>query len=66
MLNIFLEKLKKQGVTQKKIEEKTGLTQSYISKLKRGTAKPSIDTVILLADTFGVTTDEVLGRDKKE
>lgn len=63
MLDKFLNELKKMGITQKQIEEKTGLTQSYISKLKRGTALPSIETVILLADTFRVTTDRVLGRE---
>jgi transcriptional regulator with XRE-family HTH domain len=61
MIEQFLREIRKEGIKQKDIEARTGLTQSYISKLSRG-ATPSIETVILLADTFHVSTDKILGR----
>lgn len=63
MIENFLKELKEKGMKQEEIQEVTGLTQSYISRLAKG-AKPSIDTVIKFADAFGVTTDKVLGREK--
>lgn len=65
MITEFLKELKKQGYTQEKIEQITGITQSAISKLARG-ATPSLETVIKLADSFDTTTDEVLGRVKSD
>lgn len=63
MIEKFLEELKTRGLKQEDIQRLTGITQSYISRLSRG-ATPSLETVIRLADTFDVSTDEVLGREK--
>ncbi len=61
MISKFLEKLAFQGWKQKQISEKTGIPQAFISKLQNG-ANCSLDTLIKIADAFGVTTDEVLNR----
>lgn len=63
MIEIFLEEMKIRGWKQIDIANKTGLKTPYLSKLADG-ANCSIETVIKIADAFGVTTDEVLGRDK--
>lgn len=65
MLSDFFKKLKEEGLKQKDIEERTGLTHGYISKLTRG-AKPSLDTLILFSDKFHVSIDEILGRKIEE
>lgn len=65
MIELFIKELKEKGYKQEEIQKLTGLSQGYISRLSRG-AKPSLETVIKLADVFGVTTDEVLGRRKNK
>lgn len=64
MIEKFLKELAAKGLKQEEIQKLTGLTQGYISRLSRG-AKPSLETVIKLAEVFEVTTDEVLGRKQK-
>ncbi|MBT1074459.1 helix-turn-helix domain-containing protein [Geobacter grbiciae] len=64
MVEQFLKSVTEKGLKQEDIQRLTGLTQSYISRLLRG-ATPSLETVIKLADVFGVSTDEVLGRKPK-
>ena len=42
-------------LTQKQLSEKTGIYQSDISKLERGSANPSISTLRRLADAMDMT-----------
>ena|SRR6266540_651213 len=64
MVESFLKKLKAKGWKQKDIAEKCGFVPNYISGLING-SNCSIETVIKIADAFGVSTDEVLGRSNK-
>lgn len=61
MINLFLEKLQAEGLTQTQIAAKTGLSQSVISKLLKG-GNCNLETAIKFADAFGVSIDEVIGR----
>lgn len=61
MIENFLKELEFKGWKQREISEKTGLLQNYISKLLHG-GNCSLETVIKIADAFGVSTDTVLGR----
>ena len=64
---IFREKLyqlrKKAGLTQGELAERLGMTASAIGMYERGKREPDIDTLILIADFFGIRTDELLGID---
>ena len=52
---INLERLlQEKGITQAKLSEEIGTTQSVISAYVRGT-KPKIDMAIKIADYFGVS-----------
>jgi len=62
MFEDFLKRLKEEGWTQAEIAQKTGLTQSFISKLYNSDKGCSIETAIALADAFGATLDEIVGR----
>lgn len=44
-------------VTQKKVEELTGITQSDVSKYERGEGNPSLDTLSRLAESVGKAVD---------
>lgn len=43
------------GITQKELSERTGISQSDISKLESGNANPSIRTLKRLAKGMGMT-----------
>lgn len=52
------------GMTQDDLAVKAGVTCPAVSKWERGLAYPRMDTLVLLADIFGVTTDALFGRDQ--
>lgn len=52
---------KNQGWTQEQLGEKVGVSAQAVSKWENDIACPDIATLPLLADLFGVTTDELLG-----
>lgn len=45
------------GLTQEELGKRVGLTPSAISNIEKSTSYPSIDTLIKLAEFFGVTLD---------
>lgn len=52
---------KKANITQQKLAEEIGVSRSAISMWETDICQPDYDTMIRLADYFGVTTDELLG-----
>lgn len=57
----FIKKLKAEGMTQKEIAEKCGISQQVVSKLEKG-GGCDLSTAWKIADAFGVSIDEVAGR----
>ena len=56
----------KQGLTQKELAEKLHVTAQAVSRWENGEVEPSIGTISLMAEIFGITTDELIGGlDKK-
>ena len=54
---------KKAGWSQQKLAEKAGLSYNTITKIEQGAATmPTIQTVVKIADAFGISMDEVLER----
>ncbi|GHU57410.1 hypothetical protein AGMMS49975_22970 [Clostridia bacterium] len=47
--------------TQEELANKVNSTSSNISKYEAGVREPSLDTLILLAKTFDVTVDYLIG-----
>jgi len=53
--------------SQQKLAEKAGLSYNTITKIEQGAAKePTIQTMIKIADAFGITLDELVGRETKQ
>jgi transcriptional regulator with XRE-family HTH domain len=48
---------KKRGITQKELAEKMGTTQAVISRLENATVKPSMETIIKVAEALGAVVD---------
>lgn len=63
-----LKKLRKEkGLTQISLQMKTGIEQALLSKFENGERVPPTETLIKLAEFYGVSIDYILCRtDKKE
>ena len=53
------------GMTQAQLAERLGLTKSVISAYERDVRLPTYDTLISITRIFNVTSDYLLGIDKK-
>jgi len=50
------------GLTKTQLAQTLKLSDNIVGRWESGERMPSIDTLSLLADFFGVTTDYLLGR----
>ena len=66
MLAKRLKELRKErNWTQQKLAEKAGLSFNAITKIEQGAAKhPTLKTLLKLADTFEISLDALIGRNK--
>jgi len=56
---------KKSGWSQQKLAEEAGLSYNTITKIEQGAAtKPTIQTMIKIADAFQISIDELVGHKK--
>lgn len=64
MLSKRLKELRKEkSWSQQKLAEKAGLSFNAVTKIEQGLAKhPTLKTLIKIADAFGVSLDELVGR----
>jgi transcriptional regulator with XRE-family HTH domain len=64
-LAVFDEVVAKQGVTDKDIADKIGISNSHISQMRSGNRYPTTEQVLILCDTYGYDLAYVIrGRDK--
>lgn len=57
---------KKAGLSQEALAERLGISRQAVSKWETGDAVPEISKLLLLANTFGVSTDWLLSDDEPE
>ena len=60
------ENRKRLGLTQDSLAEKLGITAQAVSKWENDQSCPDITMLPRLAEIFGITTDELLGREKAQ
>jgi len=60
------ENRKRLKLTQDQLAEKLGVTAQAVSKWENDQSCPDIGTLPAIADIFGITTDELLGRSAKD
>ncbi len=58
--NRLLQYRKKHNLSQEELAAKIGVSRQAISKWERAEASPDTDNLILLADIYGVTLDELI------
>ena len=51
------------GLTQSELARQTKISQQNISNWERGIKEPGITFCVTLADFYGITLDELVGRD---
>jgi transcriptional regulator with XRE-family HTH domain len=67
MLSDRIRALRKEhGYSQEQMARKLHLTQGAISQWENGLTVPAADQLMILADVFGITVDELLGREQQE
>lgn len=68
MMQNNLRKLRKEkGLSQIAVQMQTGIEQALISKYENGERVPPSETLMQLADFYGVSMDYIMGRtDRKE
>lgn len=62
MNNKLRELRKKKGYTQLALQMKTGIEQALLSKFETGERVPPTETLVRLADFYGVSIDYILCR----
>ncbi|MBD5132584.1 MAG: helix-turn-helix transcriptional regulator [Clostridiales bacterium] len=55
---------KRRNKTLMQVEADTGISNSNLSRWENGKVLPNIDFCVILADYYGITLDELIGRDK--
>ena len=58
--NRLLQYRKLHNLSQEELAEKIGVSRQAVSKWERAEASPDTDNLILLAEVYGVTLDELL------
>lgn len=61
MYDVFMQLMEEKGVTAYRVAKDTGITQATLSRWKTGRVSPSIETLQVLAEYFGVTIDYLMG-----
>jgi transcriptional regulator with XRE-family HTH domain len=56
----------KKGLTLQKLEEKTGFTKGYLSKVENTKKAPPVSTLIVLAKTLEVSLSEIFGEKEEK
>ena len=60
-IGIRIRRLRKEkGLTQQKLAEMSGMEPSNISHIERGTTKLSLPSIVYIANSLGVTVDDLL------
>ncbi|MBQ8427858.1 MAG: helix-turn-helix transcriptional regulator [Clostridia bacterium] len=54
------------GYSQRDLAKATGIRQQNISRWENNQAIPSIENCEILADFYGITIDELIGRELKD
>ena len=68
LYDFFPEEIKRRriemGLNRHALAKKMGMKRDCIDKWETGASLPRVDSLCDLADAFGCTTDELLGRGK--
>lgn len=62
----LFELMNKQGLTAKELSVKTGISETSISDWRKGISAPTIDYLIVLADTLNISIDCLVGRTEQK
>ena len=63
--NRLLQYRKKMNLSQEELAARIGVSRQAVSKWERAEASPDTDNLILLADIYGVSLDELLKGEKE-
>lgn len=53
----------KQGLSMRKLAERSGVSQPFISSIESGKKQPTLDSLLKLSDGLGITLIDLLGEE---
>jgi len=56
---------KHQPKTQRELSESIGIPTAVLNRAINGTSTPAVEAIVKIAKYYGISTDELLGVDKK-
>ena len=59
LMGQLIEARKTQGISQKRLEELSGVSQPVISRMERGTTNPQVNTLLKVLRPLGLTLEIV-------
>lgn len=62
----FARLRKEKGLTQEEVQERSGLSQQYISGLEQGRRNPTVVTLFELAEAIGVSHVQLVEPDGRD
>ncbi|WP_456316386.1 helix-turn-helix domain-containing protein [Teichococcus vastitatis] len=62
----FARLRREKGLTQEQVEERSGLSQQYLSGLERGQRNPTVVTLFEVAQALGATPVDLIQPDDAE
>lgn len=63
-MNLRIREIRKKcGLTMKELAERVGVSESAISQYETGRRQPDYETLLKIADYFGVSVDYLLGKE---
>lgn len=62
----LLDMRKAKGYSQAQVAMKLGISQGAVSQWEHGVTVPAAEQLLSLADIYGITVDEILGRSAPE
>ena len=65
LLELVMQRIEEKKISQTKLAQKLGLTKSVISAYETGLRMPSYDVLVNIARIYNVTTDFLLGLERK-
>lgn len=64
-MELKLREIRKRcGLTMKELGERVGVGESTISQYETGKRQPDYEILLRIADYFGVSVDEILGKER--
>jgi DNA-binding XRE family transcriptional regulator len=65
IIRLLREERKRQGLSKYAVEQRAGISQQMVGYVERGLRKPSLETILRMADGLGVDLSDIIKQARK-